>query len=148
MPEDFFDLNRFVAAQNAGSTYQQALDELFRGRKVSHWMWFVFPQLAGLGRSATAQRYAITSLVEAQAYVDHAVLGPRLLECATAVSRHGDDTATSIFGAIDAVKLRSSMTLFARADPGKPIFPHVLELFFDGEPDSATDELLGRSWGR
>ena len=136
-----YDLARFVDAQDSGGTYERALAELRAGRKSSHWMWFVFPQIAGLGRSGMAERYAISSLEEASAYLAHPVLGPRLVECANAVVQHGDRSAEQIFGGIDAVKLRSSMTLFARAEPAEPVFARVLELFFAG-PDPATEERL------
>jgi len=139
---DPFDLNRFVAAQDAGGTYERALAELRRGRKSSHWMWFVFPQYAGLGSSATSQHYAIGSLAEARAYLTHEVLGPRLRECAAAVLAAGAGSAEQIFGGIDAVKLRSSMTLFHRADPDEPVFQQVLERYFAGQPDTATERLL------
>lgn len=132
------NLERFVSAQDAGGTYDQALAELRRGRKTSHWMWFVFPQIAGLGRSATAQAYAIESVAEAQAYLAHPILGPRLIECAKAVLGHHRLSAEEILGGIDAVKLRSSMTLFAAADPKEPVFQRVLELYFDGKPDPQT----------
>jgi uncharacterized protein (DUF1810 family) len=138
---DGYDLARFVDAQDSGGTYERALAELRAGRKSSHWMWFVFPQIAGLGRSGMAERYAIGSLAEAQAYLSHPVLGPRLVECANAVVQHGDRSAEQIFGGIDAVKLRSSMTLFARAEPAEPVFARVLELFFAG-PDPATLQRL------
>ena len=138
---DGYDLARFVDAQDSGGTYERALAELRAGRKSSHWMWFVFPQIAGLGRSGMAQRYAIGSLDEARAYLVHPVLGPRLIECASAVARHSDRSAEQIFGGIDAVKLRSSMTLFARAEPAEPVFARVLELFFAG-PDPATLQRL------
>ena len=141
MSEDF-DLERFVRAQDQGGTYDQALAELRRGRKVSHWMWFVFPQLAGLGRSSTAQFYALPSLAAAGAYLAHPVLGPRLRECAAVVAGLSGVSATDVFGGIDAVKLRSSMTLFARAAPDEPVFAAVLERYFDG-PDAATERLLG-----
>src|SRR5919107_5978583 len=108
-----FDLDRFVEAQAA--PYAGALAELRRGRKQSHWMWFVFPQVAGLGSSPTSQRYAIGSLSEARAYLDHPVLGPRLVQCARAVLAHPDRTARQVMGSPDDVKLRSSMTLFAVA---------------------------------
>jgi uncharacterized protein (DUF1810 family) len=136
-----YDLARFVDAQDSGRTYEQALAELRAGRKTSHWMWFVFPQIAGLGHSGMAQRYAIGSLDEARAYLGHPVLGPRLVECAGAVAQHGDRSAEQIFGGIDAIKLRSSMTLFARADPYERVFAQVLELFFAG-PDPATEQRL------
>jgi uncharacterized protein (DUF1810 family) len=138
---DGYDLARFVDAQDSGETYVRALAELRAGRKTSHWMWFVFPQIAGLGSSGMAQRYSIGSLDEARAYLADPVLGPRLVECAGAVARHGDRTAEQIFGGIDAIKLRSSMTLFARADPDNPVFGQVLELFFTG-PDPATEQRL------
>jgi uncharacterized protein (DUF1810 family) len=134
------DLARFTAAQDSGGTYPRALAELRAGRKVSHWMWFVFPQIAGLGRSAMAQRYAISSLDEAHSYLADPVLGPRLVECAEAVLGHPERSAEQIMGGIDAIKLRSSMTLFAAADPGQPVFRQLLETFFDG-PD---EETLGR----
>jgi uncharacterized protein (DUF1810 family) len=139
---DRYDLERFVAAQNNGGIYDQALAELQVGRKSGHWMWFVFPQLAGLGHSDTARRYAISSLEEARDYLEHPVLGPRLLECAQVLSRHADRTAEDVFGSIDARKLRSSMTLFLRAAPRETVFKTVLARFFDGEPDPATDDLL------
>ena len=135
------DLQRFVDAQDSGGTYDQAVAELRRGRKVSHWMWFVFPQIAGLGRSSTAQAYAIADLAEARAYLAHPVLGPRLLECSRLVADHADRSAEQIFGGIDAMKLRSSMTLLAQAAPDEPVFGEVLEAFFDG-PDQATLDRL------
>lgn len=136
------DLERFVRAQNSGGTYETALAELRRGRKTSHWMWFVFPQIAGLGRSPMAERYAIDSLEEARAYLAHPVLGPRLLECAQAVLDADARSADAILGGIDAMKLRSSMTLFLRADPSHPQFQAVLDAYFDGEPDASTDRML------
>jgi uncharacterized protein (DUF1810 family) len=140
--EDPFDLGRFVAAQDEGGVYDAALDELRRGRKTSHWMWFVFPQIAGLGRSATARRFAVSSLDEARAYLRHPVLGPRLMECTEVVSELRGTTAEQIFGGIDAQKLHSSMTLFLRARPEEPLFAKVLHEFFDGVPDAATDARL------
>jgi uncharacterized protein (DUF1810 family) len=136
------DLDRFVTAQDASGTYEAAIGELRRGRKTSHWMWFVFPQVAGLGQSATSQRFAIRSLDEARAYLQHPVLGPRLRESAAAVLATIDRSALDIFGGIDAQKLRSSMTLFARAAPDESVFRQVLDRFFDGIPDQATDWLL------
>jgi uncharacterized protein (DUF1810 family) len=141
---DPYRLSRFESAQDAGGTYDAAVAELRGGRKVSHWMWFVFPQLSGLGRSPTAQAYAISSLSEAQAYLAHPVLGLRLIECARILTEHRGRTAPEIFGATDAMKLRSSMTLFARAAPGTPIFEQVLEQYFGGVADAATDGLLER----
>ena len=140
---DRYDLERFVTAQNAAGTYQRALTELREGSKRSHWMWFVFPQIAGLGQSPTSRRYAIASLDEAQAYLRHPVLGPRLLECATAVARLEGRTAVQIFGGIDARKLHSSVTLFLRAAPEESVFQDVLSKYFEGLPDPATDQLLG-----
>jgi uncharacterized protein (DUF1810 family) len=137
------DLERFVSAQDSGGTYAQALAELRRGRKTSHWMWFVFPQVAGLGRSSVAQHYAVSGLEEARAYLAHPVLGPRLRESCEAVLAVAEGSADAIFGSVDAMKLRSSVTLFGRADPDEPLFTAVLERFFDGRPDQRTDELLG-----
>ncbi len=139
---DPYNLERFVEAQDSGGTYGQALAELQLGRKTSHWMWFIFPQFAGLGSSATSVRYAINSLAEAQAYLKHDVLGPRLLECSAAIATHAGRAAVDILGGIDASKLHSSMTLFLRAAPGETIFKTLLAQFFDGEPDPATDSLL------
>ncbi len=136
------ELERFVRAQDDGETYATALAELRRGRKVSHWMWFVFPQLAGLGRSSTARYYAIGSLAEAQAYLAHPVLGARLVEAAQALAELTGVSAQDVFGGIDAVKLRSSMTLFARAAPAEPVFGEVLHRYFDRVPDRATEALL------
>lgn len=140
--QDPFDLERFVQAQDLAGTYERALAELHRGRKSSHWMWFVFPQIAGLGSSPMAQRYAIGSLAEAVAYLDHPVLGTRLVEAAHATMVTDIGRAEAIFGSIDAIKLRSSMTLFRRADPDEPVFGKVLDRFYDGRPDPATEELL------
>ena len=137
------DLGRFVDAQDRGGTYAAALAELRAGRKTSHWMWFVFPQVAGLGHSPMAQAYAIGSLQEARAYLAHPVLGPRLLDCVRAVLSHADRSAADVLGGIDALKLRSSMTLFARADPDQPLFTRVLQQFYGGEADAHTDALLG-----
>lgn len=140
--EDPYDLERFVAAQDNGGVYDQALAELQNGSKRSHWMWFIFPQIAGLGQSATSRKYAIRSLEEAAAYLQHPVLGPRLIECTVTVGALKDQTAEEVFGRIDARKLHSSATLFLRAAPGETAFKQVLSRFFDGEPDAATDELL------
>jgi uncharacterized protein (DUF1810 family) len=138
-----FDLKRFVDAQDGGGTYERALGELRSGRKASHWMWFVFPQIEGLGRSPTARRYAIASLEEARAYLEHPVLGPRLRECADALLGLDGDDPVAVMGPIDAIKLRSSMTLFARADPDDGRFPSVLRKFYGGEPDEATSRVCG-----
>ena len=140
--DDVFDLQRFVDAQDSGGTYAAALRELRAGRKTGHWMWFVFPQIAGLGRSATAQAYAISSIEEAQAYLAHPVLGPRLVEASRVVAGLAGVTAEDVFGGVDALKLRSSMTLFAHAAPAEPVFTAVLERYFDGRPDPATVALL------
>ena len=142
---DSFELERFVTAQDQGATYEAAVAELRAGRKRSHWMWFVFPQIAGLGQTPTSRRYAIASLAEAHAYLTHPLLGPRLTECASVVAGLRGSTAQDIFGGIDAMKLRSSMTLFARADPGNPVFGEVLDAFYGGVPDEATDRLLGET---
>lgn len=141
--EDPFDLERFVLAQDAGGTYHRALEELRDGEKQSHWMWFIFPQVAGLGQSPMSRKYAISSLAEAEAYLQHPVLGPRLVESASAVAAHTGLGAVRIFGGIDAQKLRSSMTLFLRAAPEEPIFQEVLDGYFGGSPDPATDRRLG-----
>jgi uncharacterized protein (DUF1810 family) len=137
------DLERFLDAQS--SVYPQALAELRAARKRGHWMWFVFPQLAGLGRSPTAQRYAISGLAEAGAYLAHPVLGARLRECARALLELGQADPEAILGGIDALKLRSSMTLFALADPDEPLFGAVLERFYGGRADAATERLLART---
>ena len=132
------DLERFVRAQDSGGTYQRAVTELRRGRKTTHWMWFIFPQIAGLGRSDMAQAYAITDLAEAQAYLAHPILGPRLMECAEIVAAQQGRSAEQIFGGIDAIKLRSSMTLFAHADPDQTIFQQVIAQYYDGQdPETA-----------
>jgi uncharacterized protein (DUF1810 family) len=131
-----------VAAQDAGGTYDRAVGELREGRKASHWMWFVFPQIAGLGQSPISREFAISSPEEATAYARHPVLGPRLIECAALVAGGPGRSATEIFGSIDAQKLQSSMTLFTRATPETPQFQQVLDRYFDGQPDPATDERL------
>ncbi len=136
-----FDLARFVQAQDAGDSYRRALTELRRGRKSSHWMWFVFPQLAGLGRSETARRYAISGIDEARAYLDHPILGPRLCECAAALLAQPSRDASHVLGPVDAQKLHSSMTLFARV-AGEAAFARVLDEFFDRQTDAATERLL------
>lgn len=122
---DDFDLDRFVEAQ-ADGVYEQALAELRAGRKRSHWIWFVFPQVAGLGYSPTSQRYAIGSLAEARAYLEHPTLGVRLRECASA-ARDFAGSSEELLGPIDEEKLRSSMTLFEAADPDEPVFAQVLD---------------------
>lgn len=138
--DDPHDLARFVAAQ--ADVWPAPLDELRSGRKQSHWMWFVFPQVAGLGMSAMSQHYAIRSRAEAAAYLAHDLLGPRLAEATDAVLGHaGRRSAEEIFGGIDAVKLRSSMTLFDAVAPGGR-YRRALDAFHGGEPDPATLELL------
>ncbi len=142
------DLERFLSAQE--QVYDSALAELRRGRKTSHWMWFVFPQVQGLGRSPTARRFAVTGLAEARAYLAHPVLGSRLRECArtlldlaaaeTAAGRRPD--AVAVLGDVDAVKLRSSMTLFTEAGERDDPFRDVLDQYFEGDPDPATLDLL------
>ena len=134
------DLERFVTAQRG--TYDAARDELRAGRKTGHWIWFVFPQIAGLGRSELSRFYAIASLEEARAYLAHPVLGPRLRECTELILATRDRTAVEIFGPLDAVKVSSSMTLFHRADPDDPLFSDVLDRYFGGIADAATDALL------
>ena len=133
-------LQRFVDAQ--AQTYEQALAELRGGHKRTHWMWFVFPQVAGLGRSGMAQRFAISGLAEARAYLSHPLLGRRLVECARALTALDTDDADAVFGSVDAMKLRSSMTLFAAAAPDEPVFREVLDHYFGGELDEATTALL------
>ncbi len=140
--DDPFDLERFVIAQDALGTYEHAVQELRAGRKVTHWMWFVFPQVAGLGRSPTSRRFAISSLREAKAYLAHRVLGPRLLESAGIVAGASARSAVEIFGTLDAQKLHSSMTLFQRAAPDERLFELVLERYFQGMPDPTTDRLI------
>lgn len=135
---DLYRLERFVAAQDRGGTYERAVAELRDGQKRSHWMWFVFPQIAGLGFSPAAQEYGISGLDEARAYLAHPVLGPRLRECARLVVEAGGADAALIFGTTDAMKLRSSMTLFAVADPDEPVFAEILDQYFHGERDDAT----------
>lgn len=140
--EDPYHLQRFVAAQDAGGTYDHAVAELRAGRKASHWMWFIFPQIAGLGYSPASQMYAISSLAEARAYLAHPILGARLAECAAILTGLADRTAEQIFGDVDALKLRSSITLFMRAAPSEPVFGRVLDQYFGGEPDPATENRI------
>jgi uncharacterized protein (DUF1810 family) len=135
------DLERFVDAQQG--VIDGALRELRAGRKTGHWIWFVFPQVAGLGHSELSRYYAIGSLDEGRAYLAHPTLGERLRDCAAAVLAVEGRTAEQILGPVDAAKLRSSMTLFLRAAPDEPLFQRVLDRFFAGSPDARTDELLG-----
>ena len=138
--DDPYDLGRFVRAQE--DDYRQALSEIRRGRKRTHWMWYVFPQVEGLGSSPASREYSIKSLEEARAYLDHPVLGPRLLECAQGVLGVEGRSATEIFGFPDDLKLRSSVTLFRCVSPPGSVFERVLEKYFGGEPDAATLRLL------
>jgi uncharacterized protein (DUF1810 family) len=138
--EEAFDLQRFVAAQQA--VYAQVLDELTAGRKRSHWMWFVFPQLRGLGHSPTAQFYGLASLDEAKAYLRHPVLGARLVECTERVTAVPGRSAHLIFGSPDDLKFHSCLTLFAAADPGNAAFRTALATYFAGQPDERTRALL------
>ncbi|GAB1382103.1 DUF1810 domain-containing protein [Burkholderiales bacterium] len=134
-------LGRFIEAQ-AGS-YATALAELRAGAKRTHWIWFVLPQLRGLGTSPMAERYGIASLAEARAYLAHPVLGPRLRECVQALLGHAGASAAQLLGEVDALKLRSCLTLFARAAPGEGLFDQALQGFFGGAPDALTLRLLG-----
>jgi uncharacterized protein (DUF1810 family) len=135
-----FDLERFVLAQEG--VYPGVLEELGRGRKTGHWIWFIFPQIAGLGSSVVSRHYAISGLDEVRAYLAHPVLGPRLCECAGLVLAIEGSTAEQIFGSLDAKKVRSSMTLFHRAAPGEWVFGQVLERFYGSEPDPVTEAFL------
>ena len=138
--DDEYDLRRFVDAQR--ESYARARAELSTGRKTSHWMWFVFPQLSGLGRSPMAERYAISSLGEAKAYLAHAVLGARLEECAALVNAVEGKSLQEIFGSPDDLKFRSSMTLFAHAAPPASVFREALDKYCGGEEDPLTLALL------
>lgn len=139
---DAFDLDRFVQAQDP--VLAQVRRELGEGRKRTHWMWFVFPQLEGLGRSAAARRYAIGSLAEARAYLQHPVLGPRLVECVELVNKVEGRSVHEIFGGPDDLKFHSSMTLFASARPGASVFREALDKHFGGAPDPLTADRLPR----
>ncbi len=133
-------MDHFLEAQ--ALVYDLVIEELRDGEKQSHWMWFIFPQVRGLGRSATAERYAINSLAEARRYLDHPVLGARLRECLQLVLAHRDKSAHDIFGSPDDLKLRSCLTLFAMAAPDETLFGEALDCFFDGQPDPLTIQLL------
>jgi uncharacterized protein (DUF1810 family) len=137
--KDEYDLQRFVEAQEP--VFKHVREELGRGRKTSHWMWFVFPQVAGLGLSPMSQRFAISSLDEAAAYLHHPILGPRLRECVAMVLNRRSRSAREIFGSPDDMKFRSCLTLFDRAAPGD-VFATALAVFFDGVPDAATLDKL------
>ena len=145
MPPDPYDLARFVQAQERD--YEQALSEIQSGRKQSHWMWYIFPQFEGLGRTSTSMRYAIKSAAEAEAYLRHPVLGPRLLEIARAALAVKGKSAFEIFGSPDDMKLRSCATLFASVSPAGSVFEQLLDRYFSGEPDYRTLALLGRPPG-
>lgn len=142
MTGDEFNLQRFVDAQDRGGAYEQALAELRAGRKQGHWIWFVFPQIEGLGSSSTARIYAIGSLSEAAAYLAHPTLGPRLIDAAEVVLGLPTRDATAVFGELDALKLRSSMTLFARVDAVPPVFARVIDEFYSGALDGLTERRL------
>jgi len=139
-PPDPFNLQRFVDAQ--ASVFDQVLVELRDGRKRSHWMWFIFPQIVGLGSSPTAQRYAISGRKEAEAYLQHQILGPRLRQCTELVNQVSERTLGEIFGYPDNLKFRSSVTLFASVAPNEQAFQVALEKYFAGKPDPATIALL------
>ncbi|GGM72017.1 DUF1810 domain-containing protein [Dactylosporangium sucinum] len=139
--EDPYDLSRFAHAQSG--VYDEVVGELRRARKTGHWMWYIFPQVAGLGFSEMSRRYAIRSLDEARAYLEHPVLGPRLLECTELLLADTDHTAAQILGEVDALKLRSSMTLFHRAQPDQPLFRRALDRFYEGAEDAETVRRLG-----
>jgi uncharacterized protein (DUF1810 family) len=141
-PGDRHNLNRFVEAQVG--VYEQALAEIKCGRKRSHWMWFIFPQIVGLGFTSTSKHYAIKTLAEAEAYLLHPVLGPRLVECVQAVLAVEGCSAREIFGSPDDLKLRSCATLFAAVPPHGSVFKRLLDKYFGGERDTATMRLLGR----
>lgn len=138
---DSFNLARFVAAQQG--VYERIVDELRSGRKKSHWMWYIFPQIDGLGRSETARHYAIKSFDEARAYLAHPLLGVRLVECCETILAVRDKSASEIFGFPDDMKLKSCLTLFAAAAEGSSVFSRVLDKYFDGKPDRRTIDLLG-----
>jgi uncharacterized protein (DUF1810 family) len=137
---DPFDLKRFVKAQ--ADDYERAFGEIRNGRKISHWMWYIFPQLDGLGSSSTAKYYAIKSAAEACAYLEHPVLGPRLVACAEESLQVQNRTAREIFGTPDDLKLRSSATLFASVSPPDSVFARLLQKYYDGVPDERTLRLL------
>jgi uncharacterized protein (DUF1810 family) len=142
MAQDTINLQRFVGAQQP--VYDQVLDELRSGRKRTHWMWFIFPQIAGLGHSSTAQRYAIKNAEEARQYLAHPVLGQRLRECATILLNLQGRSASEIFGYPDDLKLKSSMTLFAQLEGQESVFAQVLDTYFQGQPDDRTIALLNQ----
>lgn len=138
--DDPFDLQRFVVAQDP--VFASVLAELRRGRKTEHWMWFIFPQLRGLGSSSEASHFGIASREEAVAYMKHPVLGPRLLECTTLVNQIAASSIQKIFGGIDSVKFRSSMTLFGQVAVDTRVFAEALEKYFSGKADQLTLDML------
>ena len=133
---DRFNLSRFIEAQEGD--YSDVLDELKRGKKAGHWIWYVFPQMASLGHSEMSEKYSISCINEARAYIGHAILGPRLVECTELVLAVEGKTAEQIFGSLDAMKFRSSMTLFSHVSEADSIYQHALSKYFDGEPDPKT----------
>ncbi|MGF6391978.1 DUF1810 domain-containing protein [Pseudomonas plecoglossicida] len=141
MPSDH-DLERFVQAQDR--VFDQVMQELQAGRKRSHWMWYMFPQLDGLGHSLMAERYGLSGIGEARAYLGHPLLGPRLEACVTALVQHSDKSAREILGSPDDLKLRSCLTLFGKVAPDNPLFQRALAQFYAGQPDARTLELLGQ----
>lgn len=142
-PSDPFDLDRFISEQEG--VYDRVLDELSCGQKRTHWMWYVFPQIDGLGTSATARHYAIKNIEEAKAYLQHSVLGPRLLECAESVLAIEGRSASDIFGFPDDLKLKSSMTLFACVAGSDSVFARIIDKYYGGEQDASTLQLLEKT---
>ena len=143
--DDTYNLQRFIEAQDM--VYPGVVEELQRGKKLSHWMWFIFPQIAGLGHSETAQRFAIRSLEEGRAYLNHPLLGERLINCTCLVNDVAGRSAGQIFGHPDDLKFRSSMTLFNAVDDTVTAFTRALERYFGGEPDTLTLDILARQSG-
>ena len=135
-----FDRQKFLAAQEA--VYDQVVEELSQGQKTTHWIWFIFPQLTGLGRSKRAKRFGVSGIDEARAYLQHPVLGPRLAQCTKLVVSHKDKALTQLLGSVDAQKFYSCVTLFHLADPAAECFKSALELFFQGSMDQGTLALL------
>ena len=144
---DSIALDRFLEAQDRNGMFEQALSELRAGRKTSHWIWYVFPQIAGLGMSEMSVFYSIASLDEARAYLAHSVLGKRLHDAAEALLKSGKTNAVDILGSLDAQKVRSSMTLFQKAAPDDKAFADVLDRFYGGEPDRKTLDILAEQCG-
>lgn len=147
MADASFNLQRFVQAQDSGGAYERALAELRHGRKQGHWIWFVFPQIEGLGSSETARFYAISSLAEAAAYLEHELLGPRLSEAVEALLELPTRDPGAVLGELDAIKLRSSMTLFSHVEDAAAVFGRVLDEFYAGVRDQATERLLTAGTG-